>query len=180
MKKLWLSLALSMLLLFAPAQAEYWGDTVGRPIVCCEDRPGCQVLQTVMMGSFAEFSVDDSLSVRVLSAAFPRLKSVTEDDFAHFTEYFDVDPENLKHCYYIALGNCLWADAIVAPDLTDEAAENARKVLLLFLNPDGEENAAAQMAAIRSNLSEEAISILAENASVPADFVRYLLLPSEG
>ncbi|MDO4741186.1 MAG: hypothetical protein Q4A66_11000, partial [Eubacteriales bacterium] len=76
-----LSLLLILLLALSPARAEYWTDLTDRPVVCCEDRPGCHVLQTVMMGSFAQFDPDDSLSVRVFSAALPRLLAVEEDDF---------------------------------------------------------------------------------------------------
>ena len=176
MKKL-----LMLILLFllpVCAHAEYWDTTIERPVVCCDDRPGCQVLQAVMMGSFADFDPADSLNVRVLSAALPRLAAVEQDDFMHFTENFDVSIEALREAYYIALGNCFHSDLIVNPLVDDMDEQNARTVLGLFLNPIAED-AGEQMLAIRENCSEETILKLATHAKVPAEFVQNLLLKSE-
>ena len=65
----------------ALAEDEYW-DAYDRPVVCCEDRTGCEVLQMVMMGSFAALQPTDSLTVRVMSAALPALCDVTDADFS--------------------------------------------------------------------------------------------------
>lgn len=172
MKRICLLAALLFLTGFACA--EYWDASVPQPAVCCDDRPGCQVLQTVMMGGFADFDPEDSLNVRVLSAALPRLTAVTEDDFSHFSVNFAVDIDTVEELYFIALGNCLRSDMIVTPLCDNMDEQNARTVLGLFLDPSGE-NAAEQMAAIRGNISEEVIMLLAENAAVPAGFVEYLL-----
>lgn len=159
-------------------RAEYWDGAATRPVVCCDDRPGCQALQAVMMGSFASLDPEDSLSVRVFSAALPRLTTVTEDDFDHFVQYFDIGKDALKQFYYIALGNCLWADIIINPLVEDMNEQNARTVLNLFLNPVGED-AATQMQIIHDSCTEEALLILAENAGVPVGFVKHLLLDPE-
>lgn len=167
-----------MFLLPICARAEYWDNSAARPVVCCDDRPGCQVLQAVMMGSFADFDSADSLNVRVFSAAMPRLAAVEQDDFMHFTENFDVSIEALREAYYIALGNCFHSDLIVNPLVDDMDEQNARTVLGLFLNPIAEA-AGEQMLAIRENCSEETILKLATHAKVPAEFVQHLLLKSE-
>lgn len=172
---------ISLILLFLLplcAHAEYWDNTAARPVVCCDDRPGCQVLQTVMMGSFAEFDPADSLNVRVLSAALPRLSAVAEDDFDHFVQYFDIEKDALKQFYCIALGNCLRADIIINPLVEDTNEQNARTVLGLFINPMAED-AAAQMQVIRASCTEEDLLLLAEYAGVPVEFVKHLLFNPE-
>ena len=99
----------------ALAEDEYW-DAYGRPVVCCEDRTGCEVLQMVMMGSFAALQPTDSLTVRVMSAALPALCDVTDADFSHFCEEFSVDEGTVRRLYYVAMANCLWADMLISPD----------------------------------------------------------------
>ena len=79
----------------ALAEDEYW-DAYDRPVVCCEDRTGCEVLQMVMMGSFAALQPTDSLTVRVMSAALPALCDVTDADFSHFCEEFSVDEGTVR------------------------------------------------------------------------------------
>ena len=120
----------------ALAEDEYW-DAYDRPVVCCEDRTGCEVLQMVMMGSFAALQPTDSLTVRVMSAALPALCDVTDADFSHFCEEFSVDEGTVRRLYYVAMANCLWADMRISPD-AGGAAGAARRVLLLFLDPDSE------------------------------------------
>lgn len=164
--------------LFLPfAYCEYWDTDEQRMVVCCDDRPGCQVLQTVMMGSFADFDPEDRLNLRVFSAVLPRLTAVTEDDFTHFSKYFSVEKEVIKELYFIALANCLRSDLMVTPLADDMNQQNARTVLSLFLNPTGE-NAQQQIDAIVLNLTEEDIEVISKYASVPVDFVRYLFFKS--
>ena len=79
----------------ALAEDEYW-DAYDRPVVCCENRTGCEVLQMVMMGSFAALQPTDSLTVRVMSAALPALCDVTDADFSHFCEEFSVDEGTVR------------------------------------------------------------------------------------
>lgn len=170
---------ISLIVLFAflcgSACAQYWESTFQRPVACCDDRPGCQVLQTVMMGSFAQFDPEDSLNVRVLSAALPRLAALTKDDFSHFCENFDVDREQLDELYFIALGNCLRSDIIVTPLTGDMDEQNARTVLKLFLVPPAGEYDVVQRKLIQENMTEEALCEIADNAGVPKQFVEYLL-----
>ena len=168
-----------MILLFlipACAYAEYWDNTIERPVVCCDDRPGCQVLQAVMMGSFADFDPADSLNVRVLSAALPRLAAVETDDFAHFSDYYNVDEAIIRQFYYIALGNCLWADIIISPLVEDMDEQNARTVLYLFLAPADKKDSVEQREIIRANTTQQTLEVISEKAKVPVGFVEYLLL----
>ena len=103
---------------------EYW-DAYDRPVVCCEDRTGCEVLQMVMMGSFAALQPTDSLTVRVMSAALPALCDVTDADFSHFCEEFSVDEGTVRRLYYVAIANCLWADMLISPDAGGAAGRGA-------------------------------------------------------
>lgn len=169
-----IALMIALFLLQGCACAEYWQGNEARSMVCCDNRPGCQVLQAVMMGSFARFDPEDSLNVRVFSAALPRLTAVSREDFAHFTEAFDLQTDRLREVYFIALGNCLRSDILVNPLADDMDEQNARTVLYLFLNPDSED-AQAQMQAIRENCTDEVMQMLAENAQVPVEFVEYLV-----
>lgn len=170
-----LLLALTLSLPARPAPAEYWDDVAKRPVVCCDDRAGCQILQMVMMGSFVGFDPDDSLSVRVLSAALPRLCAITQEDIAHFIDEFDVPEEVIRRFHYIALGHGLWADIIASPTLDDARATDARRVLLVFLNPASEKNGLEQMALIRLGITDELIETLAQAAALPVGFVEYLI-----
>lgn len=172
------TLMLVLFMLHGCAYAQYWDTSAHRPVVCCENRPGCQVLQAVMVGSFANFDAEDSLNLRVLSAALPRLTAITDEDFAHFSENFDEDPERVKELYYIALGNCLLSDIIVTPIAEDMDAQNARTVLNLFLAPKGRD-AEEQMRTIRENCGPTDMLLLSEHAGVPLGFVEYLMDESD-
>lgn len=176
MNKRLFALCLSaLLLLSAPALAAdgYWGVS-GRPLTCREQRLACSVLQTVMSGCFADFDPANNLDARVFSAALTQLKTVAADDFTHFCDEFGVSAAQLQRRYYIAMGHCLWADIIATP-AKDDAAYQTRTVLYLFLHPEGHENAAEQMAAIRDMLTDELIARLAQSDDLPVDFVDYLL-----
>lgn len=172
--KTYLTLILIFICACGSACAEYWDEPNVKLVECCENRPGCHVLQTVMTGSFAQMDAENSLSVRVLSAALPRLAAVTEDDFRHFSEYFGVDIEVITYYYNIALANCLWADMIITPIADDIDEQNARTVLHLFIDPISE-NANEQMQAIRENCTPQMAQLLADSAHVPVGFVEYLL-----
>ncbi len=174
-----LILLLALLAALSTARAEYWEDITERPFVCCDDRSGCQVLQMVMIGSFDGFDVGDSLSVRVFSAALPRLSAVTEDDIEHFVEEYGVDEAVARRNYNVALGHCLWADILTFPETDDARANEARRVLLIFLDPSSEPNGLEQMAIIRANIDDALVCTLAEAASLPVNFVEYLVYDSD-
>lgn len=157
------------------ARAEYWDAWAERPVVCCENRTGCEVLQMVMMGSFASLDTGDSLTVRVMAAALPALCDVTAADFAHFCDEFDQNEASVRALYYVAVGNCLRADIHSAPDASG-ASGAARRVLLLFLEPESEPDAQEQMAVIRAGMTRELIDTMAEETGLPADFIAYLTL----
>lgn len=173
--------ALLMLLgLMLPwAQAEYWDAGNTQSVVFCNQTPGCQVLQAVMLGSFADFDPEDSLNTRVYSAALPRLIAVTKADFGHFSEHFGAEEETVRKLYYIALLNCFRSDVLINPiaDTMDE--QNARTVISLFMSPS-DEATDAEKRAIRANCSETELKLLAENAGLPLEFVRYLITGTIG
>ncbi len=166
------------LLLFsaaACAQSPYWPDDPSASTVCKENRLGCQLLQMIFYGHFSTPDLDDALNLRVLSAVLPLLCAAQESDFEHFCTEFGVEYDTAKHLYYIALGNCLRADILSSPVL-DSSVADARKVLLLFLDPQSETDGPAQIASIRKILTDESIQLIADTAALPFDFVRYLML----
>lgn len=172
-KRIALLLALLLMLCGAAcAERAYWPDT-SAPIVCLENTRGCQILQMIMMGCFDGMDPDDSLSTRVFAAAYPDLCALTQEDFDHFLSQFDEDADFLERCYYIALANCLWADIIVSDYYGDE--RYVRRVLLLFLNPDAEQDADGQMEYIRSNTDENTIMKMAQVVGASEDFIEYLI-----
>jgi len=128
----------------------------------------------VMLGTFDCFDADDGLNGRILSSALQKLSTVSGDDWAHFLDSFGTDEALLRTNYYIALANCLWADILYG------ATNNARhreitQVLLLFLDPEGHENADEQMASIREAISSELMAEMAETVGVPEDFIEHLI-----
>lgn len=174
MTKRLIALFLLLILPVPAACAEYWDEDWLRPVVCCEDRIGCQVLQMVMMGSFDSIDPDNKLSIRVLSAAYPKLKSVSQDDISHFIEEFDVDEHVLRTDYYIALACCLWADILMGGS-EDPPEEEARQVLLPFLDPSSDRTYGQQTGMIRSISNEEIYAKLAQRTGLKEDFIRYLI-----
>lgn len=166
----WLLLTLS----FGCAQAEYWDMNETRIVPCEEKSPGCQVLQAVMMGSFAEFDPLDSLNTRVYSAALPRLIAVAPADFEHFSRHFGVDEQAVRGLYYTALCNCFRSDIIVNPIVDTMEEQHARTVLELFLAPADAE-AEAQRRAIRENCGAAEAALLAKESGLPVEFIRFLL-----
>lgn len=174
MKRRLFAAILALTLLASCARAEYWSDITERPVVCCDGRTGCQLLQMVMMGTFADLNPHDGLETRVLSAVYPLLLEITEEEFAHFSDEFRVEPEVIRIAYYIALGNCLWADILTAANV-EESAATARRILLLFLDPGNEKDARKQILTIRRALTPELIEQIADNAGLPKDFVEYVM-----
>ena len=132
------------------------------------------VLQMVMMGSFAELDTGDNLQKRVMAAALMPLKQISDGDIRHFCEEFGEDEAQVRELYFLAVGNCLWADILLNPAEGDEKA--ARTVMLLFIDPESMLDADGQMEQIRSALDDEVIATIAGAGDVPEDFVRYLLL----
>lgn len=167
-------IAMLLILLSSAALGEYWDEDWLRPVVCCEERLGCQVLQMVMMGSFDSIDPDNRLSIRVLSAAYPKLKGVSQDDLAHFMEEFDVDEQMLRKDYYIALACCLWADILMG-EAEDAQEEEARQVLLPFLDPTADETNGQQNEMIRAIINEEIYVEFSQRTGLEADFIRYLI-----
>ena len=51
----------------------------------------------------------------------------------------------------------------------------ARRVLRLFLCPEGEPDAGAQKAQIRAEMTQAALETIARAVDAPVDFVRYLI-----
>ena len=78
-------------------------------------------------------------------------------------------------CWYIALGNCLWADILAEPDAGDERTQAARRVMLLFLEPANTSSAREQQATIRSRLTDEIIAEIAQAVGVTAAFVEHVV-----
>lgn len=169
-RRIALCLTVCMLLFTAPVSAAYWEDNAELKPHCTESNPACYVLQMVMMGGFDFFDPADPLTGRVLSAALPSLRSITEEDFAHFIGYFDVDEEMVYQYYYIALGNCLWAELRSA----GRQATEEERLLLTLMEPAADEEAQAALAQLRAELSDEKQAAVAEAANVPLAFVNYL------
>lgn len=169
MRNLLLVLSLAFLLAAgSPARSE-------QPLIACtEGGVGCQILQMVMQGGFSDLDVTDNVSIRVLSAALPRLQSLTEADFTHFTGAHQIDAALLQAHYHVALGHCLWADILSAPGTPGERETQVREVLLLFLRPADSPRVIEERALIRSQLSDEIIAEFAEVTALPADFLNHL------
>lgn len=160
------ALLLALLLPLSAARADYWADKE-QDLVCKENRAGCHVLQMVMMGCFADMDEDDSLSLRVHAAVLPWLRAITQEDFDHFCAQFGEEEARVQECYLIALGYALWADILVSPEPEEEAARQARRVLLLFMDPDDRWENLSQMAAIRSQMTDADLEAIAAAAQVP-------------
>lgn len=173
MKKLLRACAMGLVaaLLWGAGLAEHWPAT--REIRCGEGRPGCLLLQTVMMGSFEGYEPGDFVGGRVLSAAYPRLCAITEEDIRHFTAEFGEDESAVRERWYVALGNALWAD-ILSERMPEGGMKPAQRVLLLFLDPGSQPDAADQKAQIRAAMTDEALERIAGAAEAPIEFVRWL------
>ena len=168
-----LALALASAGFCAHADAPVYWQADGE-MACSEDLPGCRLLQMVMSGSFDCIDPSDSVNVRVLAASWPLLRDIKADDFSHFCDEFDVDSKRLELAYRFALANCLWADILLEGG-AKERLSDARRVLLLFLDPSDEPDADAQEKAIRAALTDEIVTTIAERAGAPEDFVRWLI-----
>lgn len=175
MKKNLCVLAMMLAMLFVlPAHAEYWTDDAQHTVHCQEGHPGCEVLQMVMMGSFAEIDETDRLSNRVMSAALMQLSAVSQEDTEHFLNVFGVEESVLRENYYTALGNCLLADILLDPGKEGQE-EQVRRVLRLFLNPEEDWNAQLQMDVIRKQTDQALIELMAKTVNLPAEFISYVI-----
>ena len=173
MRRLSIWLALALMLVHCPmALAGDWGAE--GQIHCGEDLPGCQMLQMTMMGAFDIPGPWDTVTERVLAAAWPRLQEVTEADLVHFSGEFGEDIDVARAQWYRAMASCLRAfieqDARQTPQ---------RKVLALFL--EGAQTAEAQQARaqIRQDMTESVLLSIAGDIDAPEAFVRWVLFDGD-
>ncbi|MBQ3079080.1 MAG: hypothetical protein IJC48_03650 [Clostridia bacterium] len=117
------------------------------------------------------YRVDEA---RVLSAALLQLSEVTADDIRHFSRDFKISESVVTRLYYIALGNCLWADTLL-----NKNAQDATEVLRVFLDPDSVLNGREQADIIRRIITDEEIALLASMLGFHEDFVRYLIMDED-
>ena len=172
MKRFFILIGL-LLCLWAPARGEYWQND--QPILCQEDRLGCRILQMTMKGAFDRMDLSDPLNARMLAAALPWLSRVSKEDLAHFMAYFpETSRETLLLNYHIALGNCLLSDIRISQEAFEENHLQARRVLHVFLDPQGVTDGLKVRASIRSRMTDEAAQTLASAAQVPLSFVEFL------
>lgn len=165
---LWL-LLLAVLSAFVGAGGEAWD--ADRAIHCRDHLPGCRLLQMVMTGSFDRLDPEDALSTRVLASAWPRLREITEADIDHFSQEFDEAPKAVRLRWYGALAACLRADIAQAPQPAPE-----RRVLALFLDPDGDE---AERSEIRGEMTDAILERIAGSLEAPVEFVRWVIWGGE-
>ena len=151
--------------------AEKWDSA--RTISCPDNRPGCLLLQSVMMGSLDSFDPEDSLVCRVYSAMYPQMCSVSEEDLTHFCAEFDEEKQFVQASYYRALANCLHA-MLLTQTAPDETTANAWRVLKLFLDPSCEPDGPAQLTQILEQLDAPVIQILADAAGTDTAFIEWL------
>jgi len=177
--KRWLGVFLLLMVCGAqPAAADYWPHDNSHAVACKEKRPGCQILQMVMMGCFDYAEAPDSLDERVLSAVLPQLRAVEDTEFEHFCGEFSVEEDVIRGYYYKALANCLLSDIHQNPDPGGDETL-VRRVLGLFLDPDSEENSAQQMESIRSEMTDDLAERMAKELGVPTEFIGRLIRGGE-
>ena len=174
MMRRWMASVLLVCLLPCCAAAEYWTHDGGHSVSCTEGRPGCRILQMIMMGCFDYVETPDSLDERVLSAVLPLLRAITEEDIAHFCDSFSVEDAMIRAHYHKALANCLLADIHINPDPGGDETL-IRRVLRLFLEPEAEENAQEQMDSIRAEMTEAVMKHMAQEMGVPESFISVLI-----
>ena len=174
MKKGMILLLLLLLCATVPAAAEYWPHDSSHAVVCAQNRPGCLVLQMVMMGCFDYAETPDSLDERVLSAVLPKLCAVEEGEFAHFCEEFSVEADVIQAHYYKALANCLLSDIHLNPNPGGDETL-VRRVLRLYLEPESEADSEQQMESIRMEMTDELSERMAKKLSIPKGFVDSLI-----
>ena len=166
-------LTLCLLGIFLLAQVGLGAEvfTEGYAISCREDLPGCLLLQMVFMGSFS--IGEDPITLRVLSAAYPRLCKVTEEDIEHFEEEFGAEEDEVEERLYRAMANALYADIWMQREAGEDIGLT-RRVLWLFLNPE-EKDAKEEMEIIREGMDEEVLAVMAEEAGCEEDFLAWLI-----
>ena len=176
MKRIFTGLLLGLFLLggsSALRAEDFWAS---HEVACPEERPGCLLLQMIRMGSFEqEVSQEDPVFSRVLSAAYPRLCKVTQEDFTHFLlEYPQEEMDEVEAAFERAFSACLLAD-IRSRIRSGEEMQAEERVLLLFLSPEEEKDAEEQQSYIRQNMTDEVLEKLAEAVNASLDYVRNLL-----
>lgn len=169
MKKRIIALLLA-LLLAAPALAE-----LSEP--CREGQIACMMLRLAYQGAFEAFEEDDPLAGRVLASAWPLLADVAEEDLEHFCRECGVDRADAEEAWFEALRASLLA-CILAGGQQGRMSD-ADRVLLLFLDPDDEDDAQAQMEQIRGRMTEETLQRIAQERGAPPAFLRWLMAAEE-
>ena len=150
------------------------GKSDSLEVYCPQNRQGCLLLQMIMEGLFDEFDREDTLSSRVLAAAFPQLEALTEEDFRHYLEESGEEADEVREEYYEALANCLLAELLTEGSESADQ-ERAQKILMLFLYPESQENADYQIRSIRGRMTGELEEQIAAAAGVGKDFVHWII-----
>ncbi len=166
------ALLLALLLAAPSVGADYWPES--HVLQCGEKSVNCQILQLVMMGRFGEMDPNDLLDTRVYAAVLPHLLAMAEEDMTHFIEEFQVEKADVERCLYAAIGHCLWADILISPEQEDERLTASRRVLLLFLGQSSAPKDVEARAIIRSQLTDEIISDIAQLNGLETAFLEYL------
>ena len=153
-------------------ESDRWDSDRG--LSCDENRNGCLLLQMVMMGCLEDFDSQDSLTERVFAMVYPQLVSIPEEDWSHFTEEFHEDEDTVRERYNMALASCLYC-YIDSENGSAGSPDDAQRVLLLFLDASGEENAEEEKAEIRKQMTDAVLEKIAQAVGAPVPFVRWLI-----
>jgi len=152
--------------------ADLWDSE--RELGCGENRNGCLLLQMVMMGSFEDLDAQDALTKRVFAMVYPQLASVPDEDWDHFLEEFHEDGDTVRERYNKALALCLYC-YIDSENGSVGSPDDAQRVLLLFLDASGEENAEEEKRVIREQMTDAVLEKIAQAVKAPVPFVRWLI-----
>ena len=174
MRKRLTCLITALAILFLPSgwAKEYW--SASHEVRCKSHLQSCQLLQTVMMGSFAQFDPEDVVQRRVFSSVLSKLCQITESDLEHLENEFQEDDATVREYYYVALANCLWADMTFDRSKANQL-NAAQRTILLFLDPSDQTDAEAQKKAIQEGMTQEVLVRIANMLNVSEDFIVWLI-----
>ena len=172
MKKLACLCAMLALLAALPAWAEMTALDAFHALL--EEEPAetgaVECLDAVMAGNRGPEGDAEALALWLEA-----LSAVTAGDIADYASRHDLPVAQVRNAWYRALAQALTAELAVNPE--NEARDrNALAILALFLEPDGDE---AEKRDIRSQMSPEKGSRIAEQSALPRDFVEFVIMSDD-
>ena len=131
-------------------------------------------LDDIMAGKYPSKPVDTA-EASAIASDLEGLCGIANGDIAAYASLHGLKMAQVRNVYYKALANALMAEIMINPT-SEEKYQGIQTILMLFLEPETDADAAATKAAIREKMSPAYSQRLAERTNLPTSFVEFVIM----